>query len=119
MKRWLIVVLLFVPVAFLVDLGISVLQAYLFRMRIGQYDILPALCEKVRPGMSLQEVERQLDGFRDSRIEPNEGGFLKSYIYWFGIIPPFGGDLSFKLLGEVQVAFSSDQSAEKCSFWYN
>lgn len=118
MRRWIACVLLVVPLCLIVDFGASILHAYLFRREVGSLEILPALCDRVRPGMSRSEVERQLDGYRELRLEPDSEGYSMAYGYWFGFIPPLGKS-EIKLVGEIYVSFSGTNRAIECSFWYN
>ena len=118
MTRWIGGALLGALLCFSVDLGVTVLHARLFQLRVGSPEILPALCKKVRAGMPRPEVERQLAGFRELRQGHDNAGYVIAYAYWFGIIPPLG-PAEIKLVGEIDVSYSRFHKAKECSFWYN
>ena len=104
MSRWIGGALLGVLLCLVIDLGVTMLQARLFQLRVGNSEFLPVLCERVKTGMTRSEVERQLAGFRELRQGKEREEYEVAYAYWFGIIPPLGvGEI--KLVGEIVVTF--------------
>lgn len=81
--------------------------------------MLHALNELIAPGMGRAEVERRLEGYRESRIYPSDGdGHSVSYRYWFGFIPPLGTP-EVKLIGAIEVEYSSDWRVKESHYWIN
>jgi hypothetical protein len=87
--------------------------------RVGCEDYLACLEARVSIGMTRQHVERSLVGFRSSEAYAAvEGGYVVSYGYWFGFIPPIPR-YGLKYVGEVVVTYSDNGKVIKVSHWYN
>lgn len=93
-------------------------QSNAMRLRTGSEDFLAALESQIQVGLSREQVELRLAGFREREVVQREDGYTVGYGYWFGVLPPWS-KTGTKYVGELVVTYSADDRAQTVSHWYN
>ena len=117
-KYLLLTFLLGMVMLAIADREITGLQASRFLTRVSSEEVFETLTAQISIGMSRKQVEEILAGYRSAEVTPRDDGYLVSYGYWFGFLPPWGL-YRLKFWGEIEVRYSPQGKVTKASYWYN
>ncbi len=118
MKKAFATIVLIPVTVLLLDWSIAILQVKSYVRSIGNKNILLALEQRSKPGLTRKEVEKPIEGYREVREAKKDDALVVAYGYWFGIIPPLSMS-GLKYVGEVELVYSQEGKVMKSWYWIN